>query len=118
MMSYLAVLYRTGLTDIMIYASYCLLKWVLGLISTPAMLNEPDRLFSGAKLLISDRRKSYGDDILETTQCLRSWAEPGLIFGATKSCMIRMKQMLNDLDLQSAESIIVVASFIQSCHVI
>jgi len=35
------------------------------LMSIPAMSDEPERLFSSAKLLISDLRNCLGDDIIE-----------------------------------------------------
>jgi hypothetical protein len=73
------------------------------LVNISAMLDEPERLFSSAKLLISDWRNSLGDYIIKAPECLKSWAEQGLIFGATKSGLVRMEQMLNDLDLRLGE---------------
>jgi len=58
------------------------------LMSIPAILDEPERLFSSAKLLISDRRNRLGDDIMEASECLKSWVEQGIIFGATESDMV------------------------------
>jgi hypothetical protein len=101
MMSYRAVLNSTGLADIMIHA--LLAQMGVELVSIPAMSDQPERLLSSAKLLISDRRNSLGDDIIEASECPKSWAEQGLIFGATKSAMVRMEQMLNGLDLRSGE---------------
>jgi hypothetical protein len=43
------------------------------LMSIPAMSDEPERLFSSAKLLISDLRNRLGDDIIEASECLKSW---------------------------------------------
>jgi hypothetical protein len=37
------------------------------------MLADPERLFSSAKLLISDFRNKPGKDITEAFKCLRSW---------------------------------------------
>jgi len=37
------------------------------------MLADPERLFSSAKLLISDLRNKLGMDIIETFECLKSW---------------------------------------------
>jgi len=65
------------------------------------MSDEPERLFSSAKLLISDLRNRLGDDIIEAAECLKSWVQHGLIFGATESDMVKMEQMLNDLASRS-----------------
>jgi len=64
------------------------------------MSDEPERLFSSAKLLISDLRNRL-DDIIEASECLKSWVKQGLIFGATESDMVKMEQMLNDLASRS-----------------
>jgi hypothetical protein len=71
------------------------------LMSIPAMSDEPERLFSSAKLLISDQRNRLGDDIIEASECLKSWVKQGFIFGTTESDMVRMEQMLRDLGSQS-----------------
>jgi hypothetical protein len=71
------------------------------LLSIPAMSDEPERSFSSAKLLISDRRNRLGDDIIEASEWLKSWVKQGLIFGTTESDMIQMEQMLWDLGSQS-----------------
>jgi hypothetical protein len=71
------------------------------LMSIPAMSDEPECLFSSAKLLISDLRNRLGDDINEAAECLKSWVKQGLIFGATESDMVKMEQMLNNLALRS-----------------
>jgi hypothetical protein len=73
------------------------------LMSIPAMSDEPERLFSSEKLLISDQRNRLGDDIIEASEYLKCWVEQGIIFGATESDMIRMEQMLNDLALKTRE---------------
>ena len=73
------------------------------LMSIPAMSDEPERLFSSAKLLISDLRNRLGDDIIEAAECLKSWVKQGLIFGATESDMVKMEQMQNDLASRSRD---------------
>jgi hypothetical protein len=52
MMSYPVVLNSTGLAEIMIHA--LLAQKGVELVSIPAMPDEPDRLLSSAKVLISD----------------------------------------------------------------
>jgi len=71
------------------------------LMSIPAMSDEPERVFSSAKLLISDQRNCLGDDIIQASECLKSWIQQGLVLGATKSDMVRMEQMLQDLASRS-----------------
>ena len=65
-------------------------------MSIPAMSDEPERVFSSAKLLISNVRNRLGDDIIEGSECLKSWIQQGLIFGTTGSDIVRMEQMLKD----------------------
>ena len=45
----------------------------LDILSIPAMLADPERLFSSAKLLISDLRNKLGMDIIEAFEYLKSW---------------------------------------------
>ena len=37
------------------------------------MSADPERLFSSAKILISDLRNKLGMDIIEAFECLKSW---------------------------------------------
>jgi len=46
------------------------------------MSDEPERVFSSAKLLISNVRNRLGYDIIEASECLKSWIQQGLICGA------------------------------------
>jgi hypothetical protein len=72
-------------------------------MSIPAMSDEPERLFISAKLLITYRRNRLGDDIIQASECLKSWVQQGLVFGASESDIVRMEQMLKDLASRSAE---------------
>lgn len=45
----------------------------LDILSIPAMAAEPERLFSGAKITITDRRSSLSIEAIEATECLKSW---------------------------------------------
>ena len=49
----------------------------LDVLSIPAMLAEPERLFSGAKITITDRRNRIGIESIEATECLKSWLSKG-----------------------------------------
>jgi hypothetical protein len=48
-------------------------RLVLDILSIPAMLADPKRLFSSAKLLISYLRNKLGMDIIKAFECLKSW---------------------------------------------
>jgi hypothetical protein len=48
-------------------------KLVLDILSIPAVSADPERLFSRAKLLITDLRNRLGMDIIEAFECLKSW---------------------------------------------
>jgi hAT family C-terminal dimerisation region len=45
----------------------------LDVLSIPAMSAEPERLFSSAKITITDRRNRLGIDTIEAIECLKSW---------------------------------------------
>jgi hypothetical protein len=45
----------------------------LDLLSIPAMSAEPERLFSSAKITITDRRNRLGIESIEAVECLKSW---------------------------------------------
>lgn len=48
-------------------------KMALDILSIPAMSAEPERLFSGSKITITDRRNRLGSDLIEALECLKSW---------------------------------------------
>ena len=48
------------------------------MLSIPAMSAECERVFSSAKLLITDRRGRLKEDIIEASECLKSWIEAEL----------------------------------------
>ena len=45
----------------------------LNILSIPAMSAEPERLFSGAKITITDRRNQLGIESIQAIKCLKSW---------------------------------------------
>jgi hypothetical protein len=45
----------------------------LDILSIPAMAAEPERLFSRAKITITDCRSSLSIEAIEATECLKSW---------------------------------------------
>jgi hypothetical protein len=48
-------------------------KMALDILSIPAMSAEPERVFSGSKITISNRRCSLGIQLIEALECLKSW---------------------------------------------
>ena len=56
-----------------------LAQMALEYLSIPAMSAEPERVFSGARITISDRRCSLGDEAIYALECLKSWQRDGLI---------------------------------------
>ena len=48
-------------------------KMAVDSLSIPAMSAEPERLFSDAKLTVTDRRSRLGSDVMEALECLKSW---------------------------------------------
>jgi hypothetical protein len=45
----------------------------LDILSIPAMSADPERLFSGVKITISDRRSKLGIATIQALECLKSW---------------------------------------------
>jgi hypothetical protein len=48
-------------------------KMAIDVLSIPAMSAEAERLFSSAKLDVTDQRNSLSIQTLEVLQCLKSW---------------------------------------------
>ena len=42
-------------------------------VTVTAISVEPERLFSGAKITITDRRNRIGIEAIEALKCLKSW---------------------------------------------
>nr|CAA68959.1 putative transposase [Ascobolus immersus] len=53
-------------------------KLALNILSIPAMSAECERVFSNAKLILTERRRTIGDEALEANQVLRAWIRAGL----------------------------------------
>ncbi len=45
----------------------------IDIYSIPAMSAEPERVFSGAKLTVSDQRNGLKSETIELLECLKSW---------------------------------------------
>jgi hypothetical protein len=74
----------------------------LDYLTVPAMSAEPERVFSAAKLTLSDRRCRMGDDAVEALECLKSWQRDGLI-AASRLDIKAMEDMLNALCQEDLE---------------
>jgi hypothetical protein len=48
-------------------------KMAIDILSIPAMSAEPERLFSGARITITDRRNKLGIETIEAIESLKSW---------------------------------------------
>lgn len=51
----------------------------IDILSIPAMSAEPERLFSGAKTTITDRRNNLGIESIQAVECLKSWLGLGCV---------------------------------------
>lgn len=51
----------------------------LDILSIPAMSTECERVFSGAGLLVTNRKKRLSADVIEAIECLRTWWHEGII---------------------------------------
>jgi hypothetical protein len=54
-------------------------QMALELYSIPAMSAEVERIFSSAKLLLTDQRASLKEDAIEANECLRQWDKEGFL---------------------------------------
>ena len=54
-----------------------LAQMALDLLSVPAMAAECERVFSSAKILVSDHRNRLKDDVIEANECIRYWIRKG-----------------------------------------
>jgi hypothetical protein len=79
-----------------------LARMALDYLTVPAMSAEPERVFSAAKLTLSDRRCRMGDDAVEALECLKSWQRDGLI-AASRLDIKAMEDMLNALCQEDLE---------------
>ena len=52
-------------------------QMALDLLSIPAMAAECERVFSSAKILISDHRNRLKNDVIEANECIRYWIRKG-----------------------------------------
>jgi len=73
-----------------------LARMALTYLTLPAMSAKPERVFSGTKITLSDRRCRMGDDAVEAVKCLKSWQRDGLI-AATRDDIRAVEEMLNAL---------------------
>jgi hypothetical protein len=48
-------------------------QMAIDILSIPAMSDEPERVFSGARRTISWERMQLGREIIEKVECLKSW---------------------------------------------
>jgi len=51
--------------------------------------------------MLTDRRNRLGDDIIEASACLKSWANCGIVYGGINSDVNRIESTLKALELYS-----------------
>ena len=51
----------------------------LDILSIPAISDEPERVFSGARCTISWERMSLGEETIKATECLKHWKRSGIL---------------------------------------
>jgi len=73
-----------------------LARMALDYLMILAMSAEPERVFSTAKITLTDRRCHMDDDAIEALDCLKSWQRGGLI-AAMKQDIKVIEDMLNTL---------------------
>jgi hypothetical protein len=56
-----------------------LARMALDYLTIPAMSAELERVFSAAKITLSQRRCALGDDVINALECLKSWQRDGMI---------------------------------------
>jgi hypothetical protein len=71
-----------------------LLRMAIDVYTIPPMSSEPERIFSLAGVLITQRRNRLKDDVIEAHECLSSWNRSGLIRIGAKGEL----EQLNDED--------------------
>jgi hypothetical protein len=54
-------------------------KFALEVLSIPAMSDEPERVFSGARRTVSWERMSLGEDNVERIACIKSWYRSSIL---------------------------------------
>jgi len=57
----------------------------IDLLSIPAMSNEPERVFSGARRTISWDRMQLGRENIEKIECLKSWMRNNMAVGPNEA---------------------------------
>jgi hypothetical protein len=70
----------------------------LDILSIPAMLAKPKRLFSDAKITITNHRNRLGIKSIEAIKCLKSWLSKGSVVEFANNAM-DIKQLDVDRDI-------------------
>ena len=58
-------------------------------------------MLDSSKLLLTDRRNRFGENIIKASECLKSWAACGIVYGGINSDVNRMESTLKALELYS-----------------
>ena len=76
----------------------------LDILAIPAMSSEIERVFSSSALLLTDRRNRLKEDIIEASECMRSWGinSPGGLH--LYKDIEQVREMLGELEEQAVTS--------------
>ena len=74
----------------------------LDILAIPAMSSEIEKVFSSSGLLLTDRRNHLKEDIIEGSECMKSWSANGPAGICTFQDISEVEQMLRAL--QSKDS--------------
>jgi hypothetical protein len=69
----------------------------LDYLTIPATSAEPERVFSAAKITLSQRRCALDDDVINALECLKSWQRDGLIAASCDHAIRELESMLDAL---------------------
>ena len=67
----------------------------LEILAIPAMSSEIERVFSRSALLLTDRRNRLKEDVIEATECMKSWNVNGPGKLSTHSDIQKVQEQLD-----------------------
>lgn len=80
-----------------------LAQMALEILSIPVMSAEPERIFSGARITLTDRRCSIGDEALAKLECMKSWIKDDFL-PVTHPELQMIQNLLNALVAEEGNS--------------
>jgi len=68
----------------------------IDILFIPPISAKPERIFSGARRMISWQRMRLGPGNIEKTECLKSWIRTGLVAGWRKELILGINIIAED----------------------